>query len=42
VTLGLNVGAKSDLSTDGQAALDDLCTDPPNWTVENNSRNSIC
>jgi surface protein len=42
VTLGLNVSAKSDLSSDGQAAVDDLCTDAPNWTVENNSQNSIC
>jgi surface protein len=42
VTLGLNVSAKSDLSTDGQTAVDDLCTDPPNWTVENNSQTSIC
>jgi len=42
VTLRLNVSAKSDLSTDGQTAVDDLCTDPPNWTVENNSQNSIC
>jgi len=41
-TLGLNVSAKSDLSTDGQTAVDDLCTDPPNWTVENNSQTSIC
>jgi surface protein len=40
--LGLNVSAKSDLSTDGQTAVDDLCTDPPNWTVKNNSQNSIC
>jgi len=40
--LGLNVSAKSDLSTDGQTAVDDLCTDPPNWTVENNSQTSIC
>ena len=42
VTLGLNVSAKSDLSTDGQTVVDDLCTDPPNWTVKNNSRTSIC
>lgn len=41
-TLGLNVSAKSDLSSDGQSAVDDLCTDPPNWTVENNSQNSLC
>jgi surface protein len=41
-TLGLNVGVKSDLSTDAQNMVDDLCTDPPNWTIENNNQNPIC
>jgi hypothetical protein len=40
--LDLNVSAKSDLSTDGQSAVDDLCTDPPNWSVRNASQNQIC
>jgi len=42
VTVGLNVSAKSDLSSDGQAAVDELCSDPPSWTVGNEGGGSIC
>jgi len=38
----LNVSAKSDLSTDGQTAVDDLCSDPPNWAVKANDGTVIC
>ena len=38
----LNVIAKSDLSTDGQTAVDDLCTDPPNWAVKAKDGTVIC